>query len=156
MFHYHDAIWCWFFPPLCLVTSSASIPQLTYVGIATGLLSFFLLDWFSTSILAWWSTSGFGNSLPLDWTVLEILSDDANMWENICQLSTPLFFNLVYRILFCNCDLFCPKFYDLLWEQGKREKKVSVCSIQNAFLNWKVKSIMHAMLFLGKIYALCM
>ncbi|XP_039543160.1 zona pellucida-like domain-containing protein 1 isoform X1 [Pimephales promelas] len=34
------------------LTSSASIPQLTYVGIATGLLSFFLLDWFSTSILA--------------------------------------------------------------------------------------------------------
>ncbi|XP_067221908.1 zona pellucida-like domain-containing protein 1 isoform X2 [Chanodichthys erythropterus] len=33
-------------------TSSASIPQLTYAGIATGLLSFFLLDWLSTSGLA--------------------------------------------------------------------------------------------------------
>ncbi|XP_077064769.1 zona pellucida-like domain-containing protein 1 isoform X2 [Siphateles boraxobius] len=34
------------------LTSSVSIPQLTYVGMATGLLSFFLLDWFSTSGLA--------------------------------------------------------------------------------------------------------
>ncbi|XP_043114881.1 zona pellucida-like domain-containing protein 1 isoform X2 [Puntigrus tetrazona] len=29
--------------------SSASIPQLTYVGVATGLMSFFLFDWLSTS-----------------------------------------------------------------------------------------------------------
>ncbi|XP_016308351.1 zona pellucida-like domain-containing protein 1 [Sinocyclocheilus anshuiensis] len=31
------------------LSSSASIPQLTYVGVATGLLSFFLFDWLSTS-----------------------------------------------------------------------------------------------------------
>ncbi|KAK2881169.1 hypothetical protein Q8A67_018437 [Cirrhinus molitorella] len=34
------------------LTSSASIPQLTYVGVATGLLSFLLIDWLSTSGLA--------------------------------------------------------------------------------------------------------
>ncbi|XP_067307957.1 zona pellucida-like domain-containing protein 1 [Pseudorasbora parva] len=33
-------------------SASASVPHLTYFGIATGLLSFFLLDWFSTSGLA--------------------------------------------------------------------------------------------------------
>ncbi|XP_043114880.1 zona pellucida-like domain-containing protein 1 isoform X1 [Puntigrus tetrazona] len=31
------------------LVSSASIPQLTYVGVATGLMSFFLFDWLSTS-----------------------------------------------------------------------------------------------------------
>uniref|UniRef100_A0A9J7Y2E3 Si:dkey-4p15.5 n=4 Tax=Cyprinus carpio TaxID=7962 RepID=A0A9J7Y2E3_CYPCA len=34
------------------LTASASVPQLTYVGVATGLLSFFLFDWLSTSGLA--------------------------------------------------------------------------------------------------------
>ncbi|KAI2656132.1 Zona pellucida-like domain-containing protein 1 [Labeo rohita] len=34
------------------LTSSAPIPQLTYVGVATGLLSFFLFDWLSTFGLA--------------------------------------------------------------------------------------------------------
>lgn len=82
----------------------------------------------------------------LNTTVLEDISHDAKMWENICQLSTPLFFNLVDRILFCNSDLFCPMFYDLLWEQGKRENKLIVYKMPFE------KSIMHAMLFLGKIY----
>ncbi|XP_016129065.1 zona pellucida-like domain-containing protein 1 [Sinocyclocheilus grahami] len=44
------------------LSSSASIPQLTYVGVATGLLSFFLVDWLSTSGLGQGSTSGIGNS----------------------------------------------------------------------------------------------
>ncbi len=52
MFCDYDVIYIDLSSDVYLVISSAPIPQLTYVGAATGLLGFFLFDWLSTSGLA--------------------------------------------------------------------------------------------------------